>query len=36
MKLTEKIFLKELYLLFDSDEDLKREIMRIFKIITNN
>jgi hypothetical protein len=36
MKLTEKMFLKELYLLFDSDEDLKREIMRIFKIITNN
>ena len=31
-KLTEKMFLKELYLLFDSDEDLKREIMRIFKI----
>jgi hypothetical protein len=31
-KLTEKMFLKDLYLLFDSDEDLKREIMRIFKI----
>jgi hypothetical protein len=32
MKLTEKMFLKELYLLFKTDEDMKREIMRIFQI----
>lgn len=35
MKLTEKIFLKELYLLFEKEEDLKREITRMFKLLNS-